>query len=62
MEPFTPTSRLLTVRDVAHLLGVHEKTVYAWVARRQLPSIRMGRSVRFSLDDILRWISARKEG
>ena len=61
-EPYVPESRLLTVREVAALLRRHEKTIYTMVARRQLPSIRIGRSVRFSHDDILRWVSARKEG
>ena len=54
--------RLWTVREVARFLGVHEKTIYAMVARRELPSIRLSRRVRFLPDDILRWVSARKEG
>jgi excisionase family DNA binding protein len=54
--------RLLTATELAAYLQVHIKTVYAWVARGELPSIRVGRQVRFSQDDILRWVSARKEG
>ena len=61
-EPFAPESRLLTVREVAVLLRLHEKTVYSMVARGELPSIRLGRRVRFSRDDIIRWLSARREG
>jgi excisionase family DNA binding protein len=54
--------RLLTVREVAELLRVHEKTVLRWVARRGLPSVRLGTRLRFFLSDVLRWVSARKEG
>ncbi|UCE02545.1 MAG: helix-turn-helix domain-containing protein [Candidatus Latescibacterota bacterium] len=54
--------RLLTVSEVAQFLGVHAKTVYVWARRGLLPCIRLGRSIRFVPDDILRWISARKEG
>ena len=54
--------KLLTVRELAHLLGVHEQTIYAWVAKRLLPCIRLGSRLRFSHNDILRWVSARKEG
>jgi excisionase family DNA binding protein len=61
--PTTPeASRLLTVAEIARYLHLHEKTIYAMVARRELPSIRLGRRVRFLPDDILRWVSARKEG
>ena len=65
MNPSADTllrERLLTFGQVADLLQVHPKTVYAWVARRELPSVRLGRRVRFLPDDILRWVSARKEG
>jgi excisionase family DNA binding protein len=61
-EPLKCEGPLLTVAEVARYLRIHEKTVYTMVARRELPSIRLGRRVRFSPDDILRWVSARKEG
>ena len=57
-----PGPRLLTVRELAQYLRLHEKTIYELVARRELPSIRLGRRLRFSPDDITRWVSARKEG
>jgi excisionase family DNA binding protein len=55
-------SRLLTATELARYLQIHIKTVYTWVARGELPSIRIGGRLRFSPDDILRWVSARKEG
>ena len=53
--------RLWTVREVAEFLGVHQKTVYRWVAVKGLVSIRLGNRVRFDPRDVLRWVSARRE-
>ena len=51
--------RLLTTRDVAEMLRLHEKTVRRMVREGRLPCLRLGRAVRFKVDDILRWLSAR---
>jgi len=38
---------LLTVREMADLLKISQKAVYAKVARGQLKPLRLGRSLRF---------------
>lgn len=53
---------LLTVRELARFLSVHEKTIYDWTARGELPCIRLGKRLRFSASDVGRWLQARKEG
>jgi excisionase family DNA binding protein len=53
--------RLLTLAEVADMLQVSQKTVQRLVARRRLPCIRLGRVVRFSPADLLRFVEARKE-
>jgi len=60
----TPTAaeRLLTVREVASFLGIHEKTIYRWIRSRRLPCVRVGTRLRFQPGDVLRWVSARREG
>ncbi len=54
--------RLLTVREVAALVRVNEKTIYEWVARGILPCIRVGNRLRFAPHDITRWLASRKKG
>lgn len=54
--------RLLTLPEVADLLQLSQKTVHRLIARRRMPCVRVGRSVRFISGDVLRWLSARKEG
>ena len=53
---------LLTVREVAAFLRLHEKTIYDLVERGAIPHLRLGRCVRFSLEDVIRWLGSRKEG
>jgi excisionase family DNA binding protein len=43
---------LLTPDLVAELLACSAKAVYAWAARGLLPSVRLGRLVRFRLSDV----------
>jgi len=60
--PAEMSDSLLTVSEVAAFLGIHGKTVYAWVARGVFPCVRVGTRIRFDRRDVLRWVSARKEG
>jgi PTS system nitrogen regulatory IIA component len=50
----------LTVRDVARLLDVSEKTVYRWIRERSLPAYRVNEQYRFNRAELLEWATARK--
>lgn len=50
----------LTIRDVAKLLNVSEKTVYRWVSQGNLPSYRVGEQYRFNQVELLEWATAQK--
>jgi excisionase family DNA binding protein len=47
--------KFLTVEEVAELLRVAPRTVYAWVYRGTIPFHKAGRRVIFSLDEIVEW-------
>ncbi|MBM4128377.1 MAG: helix-turn-helix domain-containing protein [Nitrospira sp.] len=49
--------RRLTVAEVAALLSVSTRTIHRLVRGRQLQPIRVGRQLRFSLDEIRRFES-----
>lgn len=53
---------LWTVHDVARYQGVHEKTIYLWTARRELPCFHVGNRLRFAPSDVSRWLQAPEEG
>lgn len=48
---------LLTDRDVARVLAVKPDTVRRWAAQGELPSVRLGRLLRFRGEDIAAWVS-----
>ena len=49
-------ANLLTVKEVASWLRLHEKRIYEFAASGEIPCVRIGRSVRFRADDVNRWI------
>ena len=52
----------LTVRDVASLLNVSEKTVYRWIKAREIPAYRINDQYRFHRAELLEWATARRVG
>jgi PTS system nitrogen regulatory IIA component len=50
----------LTVRDVAKLLTVTEKTVYRWVQSSSLPGYRVNNQYRFNRAELLEWATSNK--
>jgi PTS system nitrogen regulatory IIA component len=50
----------LTVKDVARLLGVSEKTVYRWIGQGTLPAYRVNEQYRFNRAELLEWATSRK--
>ena len=53
--------QLLTLQQVAEYLNVSTRTVRR-LAARGFPCVRVGRSVRFEAQAVVRWLSARREG
>lgn len=51
---------LLTAEETAKLLTVSPRTVWALTKTGELPAIRIGRSVRYSRQDIDAFIAARR--
>ena len=45
----------LTLKEVAELLRVKQRTVNAWVSDKKVPYERKGGLLRFRLDAILDW-------
>jgi excisionase family DNA binding protein len=44
--------RLLDVREAAALLGLKPSTLYEWAYERRIPSVKLGRVLRFRLSTI----------
>ncbi len=57
---------LLTVPTIAAMLGVNQATVYEWIARGDLPRVKLGRRIvrvrAQALDEFLRARTGRRSG
>jgi excisionase family DNA binding protein len=51
------TNHVLTVKDVADFLKVHERTVYRMAAAGKIPAFKVGTSWRFKKEEIDAWIA-----
>jgi excisionase family DNA binding protein len=52
---------MLTTRQVAELLGVHENWVYDHAASGDLPSYKIGGTRRFDQDEVGHWVEEHRE-
>ena len=50
---------LLRPDEAAQLLGIGRSKIYEMLATRELPSLRMGHSVRIPLQALQRWVTNR---
>lgn len=48
--------QLLNIRQAAQLLAVSVSTLYSWVSQRRIPFVKVGRSVRFDLNEMEEFI------
>jgi excisionase family DNA binding protein len=55
-----PLRLLLTVREAAHALAVSERSLWTLTRKGLVPCVRLGRSVRYSLDDLRAFIEAQR--
>ncbi len=52
---------MMTARQVAELLGVHENWVYDQAANGELPSYKIGGTRRFDPDELRGWIAEHRQ-
>jgi excisionase family DNA binding protein len=57
----TDAARLMRPDEVAAFLGIPLRTIYRWRTRREGPSsYRIGRHIRYRVDDVERWLEERR--
>lgn len=50
------TNRLLTIDEAATYLGLSKLTMYAWINKRKIECVKVGRIVRFREQTLEKWI------
>ncbi len=52
--------KLLNIKEVSEKLGVSKNTVYDWCAYGRIPHIKVGKFLRFNIEDINNWLTENK--
>ncbi len=47
---------LISIDELASMLRIHKGTIYNWVYRRKIPYVKVGRLVRFDLNEITKYL------
>ncbi|REJ90645.1 MAG: DNA-binding protein [Planctomycetota bacterium] len=53
---------LLTPPQAAEALAISPRKLWSMTASGEIPHVRLGRSVRYPVDDLQRWIDGQKKG
>lgn len=56
-----PSRALLRPKEAACYLTISERKLWELTNRREIPHLRIGRSVRYSMADLDGWIEAQRE-
>lgn len=62
MSTSTDTSQLLTARQAAAQLAISTRKLWELSNRREIASIRIGRSVRYAPNDLAAYIASQRSG
>ncbi len=53
MEAPNLRTNLVTLNELSQSLKVSPKTIYYWVARREIPYLKAGKHLRFDLEEVI---------
>ncbi len=51
---------LIKPSEVAQICGIGRSLVYELIARKEIPSIRLGRCIRVPIESLQRWLKDRE--
>jgi len=54
------TNPLLRANEAAKVLAISPRTLWSMTHRGEIPHVRLGRSVRYTVDDVKAFIESRK--
>ncbi len=47
---------LVSIEKIAEILDTSPKTIYDWTATRRIPHYKLGRLVKFDVDEVMAWL------
>ncbi len=62
VQDATPERLLVTPREAAKVLSISERSLHAWTKAGLIPRVRIGKSVRYSLQTLRDFIEESEKG
>ena len=62
LAPSGQTALLLNPQQAAEALAISPRKLWSMTASGEIPHVRIGRSVRYPVDDLRDWIDSQKKG
>lgn len=50
------SNRWVSVEEIAEYLGISKDTVYAWIAKKDMPAHKVGRLWKFKTEEVDDWV------
>ena len=60
--PETTHPRIVTVKELADILGVRPARIYRWSSEGRIPKLKIANCLRFDVDEVLAWASTASTG
>lgn len=54
-------ARFLTIKELSLLLNMKESRIRFEIFRKNIPYIKIGRSIRFEYDEIIQWTKSKRQ-
>lgn len=48
--------RFISIRELEQYTGIPRNTIYSWIWLKKIPYVKMGKLVRFDLQEIDNWV------
>lgn len=52
--------RLVGIDKIADYLDISKATLYSWTLQKKIPYLKMGRLIKFDLQEVERWLEEKK--
>ncbi len=52
--------KLMNITQLSEVINVKKKTIYDWTHKGLIPYIKIGRLIRFDINDIEKWLKYKK--
>lgn len=54
------TKQYLTVKELSHYTAISPHTIYLWIQLKKIPYHKIGKLVRFNLEEINVWLQSQR--